>query len=203
MNIFGLLWVPLFYSLWRSIPGNKDKGEGWALILGILAAVGHYFLESMVDPGGFQFSRWLSGFFIVAFPVLIPLLIYFLFVCLRFIREDRDYSGFTLAWLIPGAVINALRWSSFSNPILLILIPLLWTSIAIGVPLFINLINPQKIILTILVSLGILAVPLTAVSSYWAFYSHKTQNGVILLIITVIPMIISVVLPFFHRKYRY
>ena len=203
MNIFGLLWVLLVYSLWRSIPGNANTGGGWAFILGILAAAGHFFLESVIDPGGFQFSRWMSGFTIIVLPVLIPLLVYFLFSFFGFIKEGQNYAGFALAWIIPGAIFNAIRWSSFSDPILLILIPVLWTSIAIGVSFFIKLINPRNIILTILVSLGILAIPITSTSSYWAFFSHKTQNGTILLIISVIPMIVSVILPFFYKKYSY
>ena len=197
MNIFCLLWVPLFYFFWRSLPDNDAPGGVWAFLLGILGAGLLFFLESLLNPSLFGMSRWLGGFFLISLPVLLPLLVYFLLVFFGVVEGDLAFSGFagfTLSWLIPGAVFNALRWSSLNYPITLVLVPLLWTAIALGVPFLITFLDPYRLFVTILVALGILAVPLAAASSYWAFFSQKTPLGSLFLALTLAPMLTSLVL---------
>ena len=196
MNIFCLLWLPLFYLLWRSFPENDSSVGFMAFILGSIAAIVQIFLDSPVDPAGFGFSRWLAGFFIVSLPVLTPLLIYLLLLNLRIIRGSFDFAGFTLPWLIPGAVINALRWISLNDPITLILVPVLWTAIAVGVPFFIDFLRTGKTPLIVLAFPGILMVPLAAASSYWAFFSQENLKGTIFLGAALIPMLVSMTLSF-------
>jgi len=196
VNIFCLLWLPFFYFFWRSFPENEVSGGGWAFILGCLAAVLQVFIDTPFDPGGFGINRWFFGFFTVSFPVIIPLLLYLLMICLGFIKENHNFSVFALAWIIPGAVINAISWTGLSDPIFLVLIPILWTSVATGIPFFIRFIYMQNIIITILSSLGILMVPLAAASSYWAFFSQDLLSGFLFLTLAIIPMILSVIFSF-------
>ena len=193
MNVFCLLWVPLFYFFWRSLPENETPGGVWAFIMGSLTGIVQFFIDPVIDPGGFGFSRWLSGFFTVTFPVLLPIFVYILMLFLGIIKGGFDIAGFVLPWLIPGAIIKALGWIALSDPITLILVPILWTAIAVGLPFFIAFINFDRIIVTILASLGILMVSLASASAYWAFFSQKTLWGVVFLGTALIPMLLSVI----------
>ena len=193
MNVFCLLWVPLFYFFWRSLPENETPGGVWAFILGTLAGILQFFLDPLLDPGGFGFSRWLSGFFIVSLPVLVPILVYILMLFFGIIKGSFNIAGFALPWLIPWALIKAMGWLALSDPITLILVPILWTAIAVGLPFLISFINFDRIIVTILASLGIIAATLASASSYWAFFSQKTLWGVVFLISALIPMLLSII----------
>lgn len=198
MSLFCLLWMPLFYLFWRSVTGNRDFSGGvWALLAGSVAALARFFLGSFVDPGMFGVSRWVSGFVdIVCLPVLLPLLVYLIFVCTRIISGNVNFANFALVWLIPVAAVRAVSWSSLRDPILLALVPVLWTAIAVGIPFFIGLCQSGKWYVIIPSSLAILVIPFAAASSYWAFYGHKTSWGLIALAVAAVPMLVSVVLSF-------
>jgi hypothetical protein len=198
MIIFCFLWLPLFYLLWRTVTGgNAAAGGIWALLIGSVVALIQFFLGSMVEPGGFGLSRWVSGFIdIVALPALAPLLVYLLLVSLKIIGGAMDFTNFALLWLIPVAAIRALGWSSQNDPILLILVPILWTAIAVGVPFFIKLILNSGGWVIAPASLAILAVPFAAASSYWAFYSQMSSPGFLFCLAATAPMLVSVILSF-------
>ena len=139
MSFFCFLWIPLFYLFWRRFAADSAGGGVWALLAGSIVALLGFFLGSLVEPGGFGFSRWLSGFVdIVALPALAPLLVYLLFVLLKIVSGTAGFANFAMLWLIPCGAIRALSWSAQNDPILLILVPLLWTSIALGIPFFID-----------------------------------------------------------------
>jgi len=196
MSFFCFLWIPLFYLFWRSITGtNAASGGVLALLAGSIVALLQFFLGAMVEPGGFGLSRWLSGCIdIVVLPAIAPLLIYLVLFSLKITTGTTDFANFALLWLIPGGAIRALTWSSQHDPILLVLVPVLWTSIAIGAPFFITIIQNSRVFAIIPASLAILIVLFAAASSYWAFYSQKTFVGVLFLIAAVIPMFVSVIL---------
>ena len=200
MSLFCFLWMPLFYLFWRSVTGNTTATGGvWALILGSIIALVHFFLGSMVEPGGFGLSRWLSGCIdIVALPALAPLLVYLVLLSLKIISGTFDFANFSLLWLIPGAAISAVSRSSQNDPILLVLVPLLWAAIAVGIPFFITLILKSKTLVIVLAALAILIVPLAAASSYWAFFSQKTSLGFLFFVIAAMPMLISMGLVIFR-----
>ena len=167
------------------------------MLAGCVVALLQLFLGFIVDPGEFGFSRWLSGCVdIVVLPALAPFLIYLLLVCVKIIPEPYDFANFAQLWLIPGAVIRALAWSSQNDPIFLILVPILWTAIAVGVSFFINLILKNKLWVVFPASLGILMIPFAAASSYWAFFAQKSTLGFMLLAAAVIPMLVSLILSF-------
>jgi hypothetical protein len=196
MSLFCLLWTPLFYFFRRSVHEEESGAGGvWALLLGSVTAVFQFFLGALVSPGGFGFSRWISGFVdIVSLPVLIPLAVYLLFVIFRVFTGTADFANFTLLWLIPGGALRAVSWSALNDPILLVLIPVLWTAIAVGIPFFINLIAGGRLPVIISAALAILAIPVLAAASYWAFFSQRTMLGFLLLFVTLIPAGVSIVL---------
>ena len=188
----------MFYLFWRSVAENKSSAGGvWALIIGSIVALIQFFLGTMVDPGGFGLSRWMSGFVdIVTLPAIAPILVYFILVCLKFVSGALDFANFSLLWLIPGAAIRAVSWSAQSDPILLVLVPFLWTAIAVGVSFFLTIILKSRIFVIIVSSLAILVIPFAAASSYWAFFSQKTLMGSLFLALAAAPMVISMVLSF-------
>jgi hypothetical protein len=189
--------MPLFYLFRRSIT-NSEGGTGavLALLLGSLAAIFQFFFGSLAGPGGFGFSRWISGFVdIVSLPVLVPLIVCLFFILFRLLSGPPDFVNFTLLWFIPVAALRALSWSAQNDPVLLVLVPLLWTAIALGIPFFIDLISAHSRLLVIIpAALAILAIPVLAAAVYWAFFSQKTLLGFLLFFITLAPMIVSIVL---------
>ena len=199
MTLFCFLWIPVFYFFWRSIKGGSTSGWAWALIAGSIVAVFQFFGDPFIDPGGFGFSRWSSGFVdIVVLPVVVPLVVYLLFFCLKFIAGAVDFTGFALLWLIPIAAARSLTWSIIQrDPILLVLVPVLWTAIAVGVPFFIKLMQikcrPGMIVLS---GFGILAVLFAAATTYWAFFSQRVTLGIIFLAAATAPMLVTVVMSF-------
>jgi len=194
VSFFCLLWVPLFFLLRRSlVGGGNSSGSVWALILGSLTAILQFLLGYIVSPGGFGFSRWLFGFVdIVSLPVIIPLLACLVMLIFRSLSGDVDFVNFTLLWLIPVAALRALGWSSGNDPILLIIVPLLWTALAIGISFFINLIinNFRWYIITMSIFF-IITLPVAAAGTYWAFFSQKAIFGIGLLLLTNIPLGLS------------
>jgi hypothetical protein len=195
MSLFCFLWAPFFYLFRRSITGGEGgAGAVMALLLGSAAAVFQFFSGSLVNPGEFGFSRWLSGFVdIVSLPVLVPLVVCLLFTLFRVFAGTPDFVNFTLLWFIPAAALRSLSWSAQNDPILLILVPLLWTAIAVGIPFFINIIAHGRLLVIIPAAFAILVIPVLAASSYWAFFSQKTVLGFGLFFITLIPAAFSIV----------
>ena len=198
MTVFCLLWMPLFYLFWRAVTENDSPAGGvWALIAGSLVAMLQFFLGNLAEPGGFGVSRWVSGFVdIVALPALAPLLIYLFLVGFKIVSGTIDFANFALLWLIPCGAIRTLSWSSLNDPILLILVPLLWTAIAVGIPFFIGIILKSRIIVIIPAFLAILIIPFAAVFSYWAFYAQKVSLGFLFFSAAAVPMLVSMILSF-------
>jgi hypothetical protein len=190
MSLFCLLWVPLFYLFRCSISPGGGSGGIWALLLGSLAALIQFFLGALVEPGGFGFSRWLSGCVdIVVVPVLLPLLVYLVLTGFRLLPGKADFTGFSLLWLIPGGVLRAVSWSVQRDPILLVLVPLLWTALAAGLPFCAGLIfRCRQRFLAPLLALATLALPPLAATVYWAFFYQKPVLGYFLLLLTAVPL---------------
>jgi hypothetical protein len=160
-----------------------------------------FFLGNMIDPGGFGLSRWISGCIdIITLPALAPILVYLFLVSFKFISGEADFANFALLWLIPGAGIRALSWSSAGDPLLLALAPILWTAIAVGVSFFIGIIQNGRLFVIIPASLVIIIIPLAASCSYWAFYAQRTYFGLLFLFAALAPMLVSVILSFIRAE---
>ncbi|MDR2434092.1 MAG: hypothetical protein LBD47_05960 [Treponema sp.] len=202
MSFFCLLWVPLLYLFRHSLTAEGGAGGVWALLLGSLTAIFQFFLGSIVDPGGFGFSRWLYGFVdVVTLLVLVPCAVYLLLILCRAFSGPPDFTHFILLWLIPVAALRAVSWSSLNDPLLLVISPLLWTALAVGIPFFIRLIIRRfRWYVVIPSGLCIAALPLAAASSYWMLFSQQPLPGFSLFAAVVTPMVISLVIDFIKAE---
>jgi hypothetical protein len=191
MIVFCLLWLPLFCLFWRAVsPEMSGKGGITALLLGGVTALVQFFLGSLINPGGFGFSRWLGGMVdIVVAPALLPLVAALFFLLFRVYRTPEDFTHFSLLWLIPGGAVRALSWGMHNDPAQLVFVPLLWTSLAAGIPFFFRLILSGKWYALIPGLLGLFILPLSAASSYWAFFSQMYSLGRIFFGISMIPLL--------------
>ncbi|MDR2618124.1 MAG: hypothetical protein LBC62_04555 [Treponema sp.] len=197
MSFFCLLWMPLFYLFRRTLtPDDSGAGGVWALLLGSIAAIIQFFLGDLIKPGGFGLSRWVSACIdIVTFPAILPLLVCFLFLALKVVSGPIDFANFALLWLIPGAAVRAVSWSAGNGPAFLVLVPLLWTAVAVGVSFFINLFLEHFRWYVIIPSgLCILVLPFAAATSWWAFYSQQFLRGSLFLAAAALPLLISMIL---------
>jgi len=196
MSFFCLLWIPLFYFFRRSISAGKNV-MGWqAFLFGSAAILVRYLTGPLVVPAGFGLSCWLGGFIdIVSLPVLVPIIVCILLVALRRFPSDVDIGGFTFLWLIPLSFYYSVDSSLLYSPLMLVLVPLLWTVQVLGVSFFIDCIIKYRRWYIIIPSIpAIAALPLIASSAWWAFYSQQTQIGCMFLFVSVIPALVSLIL---------
>ena len=165
----------------------------WALILGSITALLQFLLGDIVSPGGFGFTRAVYGFVdIVSLPVVIPIITCLLMFVFRGLSSDPDFANFALLWMIPVSALRALGWSADGDPLLLVLVPLLWTSLAAGIPFFINwMAQGSNPFISSFSILCMLILPAAAAATYWAFFSQYTLMGFGLLVIINIPLALS------------
>jgi len=201
MVVFCLLWIPLFYAARRPV-SSEGSGKGvLMLLMGCVVVFVHSFTGDLVSPGGFGLSRWISGFVdLIVLPVLLPFAISLLFAGLRWFSRQTDHTSFVLLWLIPVAVSRAIEWNSY--PVFMVLVPLLWTALAAGIPFFTKLMikYARKFIIAALLALCLLALPFAAATCWWAFYGHFTLLGIVLLVVSLLPAIMSLVVGFSRRN---
>lgn len=162
--------------------------------MGTVAAIARLFLDDLVYPGGFGLSRFISACVdIVALPALLPILVYLILVLLKALSSPYDFANFALIWMIPAAAFRAVAWSAGGDPVLLVLVPLLWTAIVVGISFFIGLFTRfLRWYVVIPCALGILTLPFTAAASFWAFYSQLFPWNILFLGISMIPFLLSI-----------
>jgi hypothetical protein len=195
MGFFCVFWIPLFYFFRRSIFAEKNGMGWWALILGSAAVLVRYFTGPFVPPVGFGLSCWLNVFFdIVSLPVLVPILVCVVLIAFRLFPSDVDIGGFTFLWLVPMAFYYSVDRPLLYSPLMLILVPLLWTTQALGVSFFIDcILEYRRWYIVILLIPAAAAMPFIAASSWWAFYSQQTQTGCLFLFASVVPALVSLI----------
>jgi hypothetical protein len=160
--------------------------------LGSLFALFQFFLGALVGPGGFGFSRWLSGCIdLITLPALLPILVYLVMVGFRVISGTADFTSFALLWIIPMGALRAVSWTPLGDPILLVLAPLLWTAIAVGIPFLGAIFVEGFWLVRIPVALGILVLPFLSATAYWAFFCQKLNLGFPLLVLVLTPLLVS------------
>jgi hypothetical protein len=195
MGFFCLLWIPLFYFFRRSISPQKTGMGWWALLPGCAAVFLRYLTGPLIAPDGFGLSCWLGGFIdIVSLPVIVPSIVCVLLIALRQFPSDVDTGGFTLLWLFPLAFYYSMDRSLLYSPLMLVLVPLLWTIQTLGISFFIDCIfKYRRWYITIPSILAAAALPLTAATSWWAFYSQQTRAGFLFLFVSIVPALISII----------
>jgi len=202
MSIFCLLWVPLFYFFRRSIADRKTGMAGWALLLGCAAVFIRYLTGPLIEPAGFGLSCWLGGFIdIIGLPVLVPIVVCVLLIAFRMFPSDVDIGGFTFLWLIPVTFYYSVDRSLLYSPLMLVLVPLLWTTQVLGLSFFIDCIIKYRRWYIIIPSIPAIAVlPLIASSAWWAFYSQQTRIGCLFLFVSIIPAMVSLIVEWGRNK---
>jgi hypothetical protein len=127
-------------------------------------------------------------------PVIIPLLVCFGLLIFRGISSGADITNFALLWLIPVGALRALGWSSLHDPILLVIVPMLWTALAIGIPYLIKwMTDNYNPFFTVIAVLCIIVLPVSASAAYWAFFSQRALIGFGLLLAANVPFAFSFV----------
>ncbi|MDR2313948.1 MAG: hypothetical protein LBE02_05375 [Spirochaetaceae bacterium] len=202
MTVFCFLWTPLFYLFWRSLHDESAlEGGTWALLMGSIFAFVQFFLGSLVNAGGFGLSRWVSACIdVVALPAALPYVVCLVFTALRFVSSDANFTNYAFLWLIPEAAVRALAWSALSDPILLIGVPVLWTAVVVGMGHFIKILQNGWGWVVIPSILGAMVLPLAAATAYWALFAQHTLLGIILLVLSLVPMLVSLGMTFLENR---
>ncbi|MDR0589762.1 MAG: hypothetical protein LBG25_04390 [Spirochaetaceae bacterium] len=203
MSLFCLLWIPLFYLFWISLsPEDVPRlYDFWALFLGSLTALASFFLGALIDPGGFGFFRWLSACIdIVCLPVIFPIIVGFLLSLTPLYPGGGRSANFALLWLIPVAIMRTITWGVRKDPLHLVLVPLLWSALAVGIFFLFNLLRNRRGMYGFLLILGLVLLPAAAASSYWAFFSQKFYLGLLFLILSLVPMGIRIIRFFLSNR---
>jgi hypothetical protein len=188
-----MLWAPLFLLFWLYLAGKDGNGAVWAFLLGTLVSAVHYLAGGFIAPHGFGFSRWLYALVdIVVVPAALPFLAAPVLILCRPSRAGFDPRIFALIWIVPEGVFRSIFWSAQPNPLYLILTPLLWTAVAAGLPLFIDLAHGRsRDILLVPCVLGMAVLPLAAATCFWAFFCQRLVLGAAILAVALVPAVIS------------
>jgi len=196
MSVFCLLWIPAFYFFRRSVCVVKTVTVWRALLLGCAAVFVRYLAgPPFAPPPGFGVSCWLYGFFnFVCLPVLVPVVVRVILSVARLLPRDLDTGGFTLLWLVPSAFYYSAGGYLFYSPLMLVLVPLLWTAQALGVSFFIDrIIAYRRRFVVVPLALSALILPPLACTSWWAFYSQRTPEGFLFLFLCAAPAAVSMI----------
>jgi len=202
MTLFCFLWTPLFYLFWRSLNDESAlEGGTWALLMGAIFAFILFSLGSFVNPEGFGLARWVSACVdVIGLTAVLPFVVCLIFALFRMISAEANFTNYAFLWLIPVAVVRALGWSSQNNPILLMGAPVLWTAVVVGIGFFIRLVQEYGGWIAVPAILGALALPLAAATSYWALFAQRGFLGISLFVVSLIPMLISLVFSFVESR---
>lgn len=198
MSLFCFLSIPVVYLFRRTIFSGEGGGIR-ALLFGCAAVAVRYFVNPLLDPGGFGLSRWINGFIIIiGLPVLIPFIVCLLYIMLKNLSFRLvDFANFSLLFLIPLAVFRAMRESSSPSLIPLVLVPALWIMLTEGMAFFIQcMVRKTRWYVIIPSALAIIVLPLVATTSWWAFFSHQTFYGFVFLFVCFIPAAISILVQY-------
>lgn len=161
-------------------------------------AIIRFFSVNFVSAYGFSFSRYVSAFVdFASLPVVVSLL-----VCIVFYKVQTkifkrlftpDFTGFILISLIPVLLVCAIRWGTSKNPLLLVLVPVLWSATAVGFyPLFTFIFKRPGVRRLICGIAAIAALPCLAAAVWWQFFIQENLNAFILLFILLVPAILTI-----------
>jgi hypothetical protein len=196
MSLFCLFWTPLILLLWVSLNSESRGNSGGipAFVLGSIVSVLHYLFYPPVSTVGFGFSLWFFTLInIVLIPAALPFLFFVLLAVPGFFKDKADPAKFVLFALIPAGIIRAIGWSAQNDPLYLVLVPLLWTMLALGISFFARLIRESFFPLVIPLLLAVLFMPLAAAAVFWAFYGQMFTAGFILLAALAVPSVIALI----------
>jgi hypothetical protein len=150
-----------------------------AIAIGTVYGILRFFSPNFISASGFGISRYISAYIdYAALPVIIPLI-----ACCVFSRIQKkvfhldwtpDWTGFIILSLIPVILVSAVRWGNEKNPLLLVLIPVLWTSLAVAVhPLFNFIYKKPSLIRPIIGTAGFVLLSLLSAAVWQQFFIQE------------------------------
>jgi hypothetical protein len=196
MILFCLFWTPLVLLLRFSLNAKSGGKAGGvpALVLGSAVSILHHFFYPPISAAGFGLSLWLYVLInVVVIPVLLPFLVFVFLSVPGFFKGGADPALFVLFSLVPAGITRAAGWNVRHDPLYLVLIPLLWTALALGIAFFARLVRKKFFPRIILLLPAMLLMPLVAAGCFWAFYRQAPASGFILLSVLLIPAVIALV----------
>jgi len=202
MSVFCLLWLPLVLLFWFSLNPGRQAGSGavWAVLLGSLIGILHFLSGAFVRAEGFGLSRWFFALADIVFvPAVLPVIVFFCFSFFRLFKNQGDLCAFVLLWLIPEGILRTIGWSVQNDPLYLVLVPLIWTSLALGMSFLVDLACNSFGLWVILPILAAVALPFAAATCFWHLYGNFWLRGAALLLLTLAPAAISVISLLIHR----
>jgi hypothetical protein len=210
MLVFCLFWLPAMSFFWnaRRAPFGGFFAERFAetlcaLTVGAAAGIGRFLFVSFWTADGFGLSRFISACLdYITLPVFLPIAACFIFARARKAAgrstEKPDWTSFTLISLIPPLLICAIRWGTEKNPANLVLIPLLWSAIAVNLtPLLLFIEKKPSLPRHIIGAAGIFVAAFLGAAVWWAFFASFTVLGAVLLALELVPALLTS-----YRRFR-
>lgn len=168
-----------------------STGGIWALILGCIFAVVHYIRSPLITSGEFGFLQWVIGFVdVIVFPSLIALVICLIFTFLKMFSATINAANFMLLWCVPFGVFQMMSHSTQAGVLYLVIVPLIWISLAVGLRFFIYMIPLVKRWIAVFCVIATVLLPFIAATAYWALFCHNDIWGYTLLAIMMLPALI-------------
>ncbi len=192
MSLFCLALPLFFFLFWKSLSDENAVSVGgiWAVVLGSILALVHFFISPLITSGEFGFRQWLIGFVdVIVFPVITALGICLLFKLLKLYSSTIHITNFMLLWSFPFAIVQMMTRSTQAEPLYLVIVPLIWIALAAGFGFFIENIPEVKRWAAVLCIAGTVLLPFIAATAYWALFSQNYILGYILFGITLAPML--------------
>ncbi len=192
MSLFCLALPLFFFLFWKSLSDENAVSTGgiWAVVLGSILALVHFFISPLITSGEFGFRQWLIGFVdVIVFPVITALGICLLFKLLKLYSSTIHITNFMLLWSFPFAIVQMMTRSTQAEPLYLVIVPLIWIALAAGFGFFIENIPEVKRWAAVLCIAGTVLLPFIAATAYWALFSQNYILGYILFGITLAPML--------------
>lgn len=194
MSLFCFFFIPALYLWRRSLHSEKkapfpEPGVISGFCLGLAAAFVRSSVGEVFVQRGFGFSSFAAQLIDGApFDALLPIASYSLIRRFGASRRPFDQSEaavFALSWLTPLCAFRAVFWSSVPDPVLLMVVPVLFAALALSLPYWIGKIiddygTAQAAAIAVSFSL-----PFAAAATTWAFNSQRLFLGALFFCLSV------------------
>jgi hypothetical protein len=193
MSLFCLALPIVFFIFWKSLSEDHAVSTGgiWAVVLGSILAIIHYFTSPLITSGEFGFLQWMIGFVdVIVFPVITALAVCLLCMLLKIFSATINVTNFLLLWCFPFGVAQMMSHSLQAGALYLVIVPLIWIALAVGFGFFIKSIPAVKRWIAVFCIIGSVFLPFIAATAYWALYCQDYVLGYSLFGVTLLPMAI-------------
>ena len=194
MSLFSLALPLVFFLFWKSLSDDNRVSPGgiWALVLGTVLAIVQYMFRPVISSGEFGLIQWLAGFVnIIALPVLAGLVVCLLFKLLNLFSSGMNITNFLLLWCIPFGIFWTMAYSKSTEPLYLVIVPLLWVGMAVGFGFFISKIGEVSTFTAVFCIAGAVILPFVAATAYWFLFCQNYLLGYMLFGAALVPMVIN------------